>query len=252
VSIEAQIHAKAAEKSLTQSQAKRISDAPLKEDQERAKDRADYSKAVSWFKIETRDKVELSPVANLTQVDVTAVPVAAHEVAAPTSILGYNIDLKAKISEYKDKYKSNIAQTSSHNLGIKLYASAKASFYGAVLSMLGVSPNELSALKSEATASARTQNEQLFCENEYNGELLATVGGKKKDMKAQQKIVGVIRKQLIEQAANLGMKDAYSEDKIAQIQLEQCKKILGKFQEERTNLVYQLDYLGEMSDAKQA
>ena len=84
----------------------------------------------------------------------------------------------------------------------------------------------------------------LFEENEYNAELMAVVGGGKKTLKAQQKIIGEIRRQLITQAKNLGLDNYYTQEKIIEIQVEQCQKILSKFMEERNNLQYQLALSG--------
>jgi hypothetical protein len=86
---------------------------------------------------------------------------------------------------------------------------------------------------------------KIFEENEYNSELLAIVGGGgKKQARAQQKIVGEIRNQLVIQMKNLGLGDHYTTRKIIEIQIAQCRKICAKFQEEKGHLEYQLAYLG--------
>ena len=79
----------------------------------------------------------------------------------------------------------------------------------------------------------------LFEENEYNAELLGVIGGSKKQMKAQARVLGEIRNQLMVQAANLGLDQYYNKEKILEIKLLQCRKILEKFMEEKTNLEYQ-------------
>ncbi|MFH1542434.1 MAG: hypothetical protein ABIE84_05025 [bacterium] len=207
----------------------------------------DGHKAVSWFTVEEKDgDFKLTAVPNTYQIDVTSVAIRPEEVQAPrtVSFLGYKIDISSKLSQFKESYTKNYALTKSHNLMVARFAQLKVACLGQMLSILGATSEELRKLQKQALGDASKQNRLLFDENEYNGELLAIVSGNKKQIKAQEKIIGEIRTQLITQANNLGMNDYYTRQRIIETQITQCKKILGKFQEEKVNLEYLVAYCG--------
>jgi hypothetical protein len=203
---------------------------------------------LSWFRVEQKDgEVKLTAVPNTTQVDVTSVNIHAEEVAAPQElkVFNYKIDLQAKLEGFKESYAKNYSLSKSHNLMVARFAELKSAFYGYLLATLGVSSEDIRKLQKQAIKGAVKQNKQLFEENEYNSELLAIVGGGgKKKARAQQKVVGEIRQQLIAQARNLGLGDHYTTRRVIEIQVEQCQKIMSKFREEKNGLEYQLKYYG--------
>jgi len=205
--------------------------------------------AVNWYMVEQKDGggLKLSAVANTNQIDVTSVNIHADEVSAPKTLnfFGYKIDLQAKVDGFKENYIKNFALTKSHNLMVARFAQLKVSLYGYLLSMMGCAIEDIVKLQKKAISDSVKQNKILFEENEYNAELLSIVGGGgKKQAKAQQKVIAEIRKQLIAQANNLGVNDYYTKEKMIDIQIEQCKKILGKFQEEKATIEYQVAYSG--------
>src|SRR3989339_415319 len=198
---------------------------------------------ISWLKLEQKDgTMKLKAVANVDHVDVTTVALRDQEVSAPktVSFLGYKIDLKAKVDSFKDNYVKNYAQTKSHNLMVARFAELKAAFFGYLLGMVGLSSEDIRKLQKQAIEGAVNQNKMLFEENEYNAELLGIIGGSKKQLRAQEKVIGEIRKQLVTQAKNLGLGDYYTSRRILEIQVEQCRKISAKFEEEKHSLEYQL------------
>jgi len=188
---------------------------------------------ISWLKLEQKDgTMKLKAVANVDHVDVTTVALRDQEVSAPktVSFLGYKIDLKAKVDSFKDNYVKNYAQTKSHNLMVARFAELKAAFFGYLLGMVGLSSEDIRKLQKQAI--------------EYNAELLGIIGGSKKQLRAQEKVIGEIRKQLVTQAKNLGLGDYYTSRRILEIQVEQCRKISAKFEEEKHSLEYQLAFYG--------
>lgn len=203
---------------------------------------------INWFRVEEKDReVKIVALPNTTQVDVTSVSIYADEVSAPKMLnfLGYKVDLKAKMDVFKESYIKNYALTKSHNLMVARFAELKTAFYGYLLSLLGCTSEDIRKLQKKAIGDAVQQNKVLFEENEFNGELLAIVGGGgRKQMRTQQKIMNEIRNQLIIQAKNLGLGDYYTSRRIVEIQIEQCRKILSKFCEEKVSLEYQLAYFG--------
>jgi hypothetical protein len=67
-------------------------------------------------------------------------------------------------------------------------------------------------------------------------------------MKTQQSLIREVRTQLVTQCEKLGLKGYYTKEKILEIQIEQCKKILSKFLEEKSTLEYQLTMYDMGSD----
>lgn len=181
----------------------------------------------------------------MEMVDVTTVSIMPEEVSAPKllSFMGYKIDLSSKIADLKESLIKNYTLTKSHNLMVARFAEFKSAAVGALLSMLGVPNEELDKIKKKAMGDALSQNKALFEENEYNGELLGIIGAPKKRMRAQNKVLNEIRNQLKIQGVNLGLDGYYSRERILEIRLEQCCKILEKFLEEKNNLEYQRQML---------
>lgn len=204
--------------------------------------------SVEWLKIESEDgELKLTAVPNTYQVDVTSVSIRPDQVAAPRTVnfFGFKIDISQKLDEFKESYVKNYALSKSHNLMVARFAQLKVACLGQLLSVLGCATDEIRQLQKKAMGEAIRQNKALFDENEYNGELLAIVGGGPKQVRQQQRVIGEIRKQLIAQANNLGLPDYYTRERVVQTQITQCQKILQKFQEEKLNLQYQLSYMGE-------
>lgn len=189
------------------------------------------------------EKPEIVP--QMEMVDVTTVSVRAEEVAAPKllNFFGYKLDIAARIDNFKESYVKNYTLTKSHNLMVARFAEFKAAALGALLSVLGVPNDEIENLQKKAVRDAIAQNESLFTENEYNDELLSIIGGSKKKMRSQNKVMGEIRNQLMIQAKNLGIENRYTRERVLELKLAQCRKILDKFMDEKNNLEYQLQFI---------
>ena len=188
-------------------------------------------------------KAEEAP--QIKMVDVTSVSIRPEEVAAPKTLnlFGYKLDLSAKIEGFKENYSQNYALTNSHNLMVARFAEFKTAALGALMGMLGVPSDEIENLQKKATRDAVQQNKLLFEENEYNEELLGIIGGPKKRLRTQGKVIAEIRSQLMIQAKNLGVDNEYTRERILEIKLAQCNKILEKFGEEKNNLEYQYKFV---------
>lgn len=203
--------------------------------------------AVKWVVEQENGQLKLKPLANTSQVDVTTVSIYQDEVEAPSVLrfMGHQINISSKVAEFKENYVKNYTLTKSHNLMVARFAELKTAFFGYLLSLCGVASEDIKKLRDKAVQDGIHQNKMLFEENEYNSELLSVVGGGgKKQMRAQQKVVSEIRNQLIAQAKNLGLSNHYTQERILEIQITQCQKIVQKFGEEKVNLEYQLAYLG--------
>lgn len=75
------------------------------------------------------------------------------------------------------------------------------------------------------------------------------MGRMNRKKKAQLRILGEIRKQLILQAERWGKKDYYTPSKLEEIELDQCHKIKGELLSEKSNLEYEMHMLD--SDKKE-
>jgi hypothetical protein len=227
--------------------AKPLSFAEATESKPQIQQPAVQQSAIKWVVENENGSVKLKPLANTSQVDVTTVSIYQDEVEAPSVLrfMGQQINITAKVAEFKENYVKNYTLTKSHNLMVARFAELKTAFFGYLLSLCGVTSEDIKKLRDKALQDGIHQNKMLFEENEYNGELLSIVGGGgKKAMRAQQKVITEIRNQLIAQANNLGLPSYYTQERILDIQIAQCQKIVQKFGEEKINLEYQLAYLG--------
>lgn len=199
---------------------------------------------IHW-KIEGKGKkVKVDAEAKFKQVDVSTISSPKRVKAlGEVSLLGYKISLADKIDSFKENYIKNYAQTKSHNYLMSKFAMLKVAFLGQMLSMLGMSSEDIRKLQKQAIESSIDENQALFNENEYNSELIEIVGGAKKKIRAQKKAIDEIRRQLRTQANNLGIGHYYTQRRIIEIKLEQSRAILGNFIEEKSNLEYQLEYM---------
>ena len=66
----------------------------------------------------------------------------------------------------------------------------------------------------------------------------------KKSQKGKLRLLNEIRDQLILQAERWGRKDYYTPLKMAEIELEQARRIKGDFLAEKSNLEYEMNMLG--------
>ncbi|MFA5104734.1 MAG: hypothetical protein WC527_06120 [Candidatus Margulisiibacteriota bacterium] len=155
-------------------------------------------------------------------------------------IVAIKIDLKDRTDRFKDEYMKNYAMSKSHNLLVSRFAAMKYGFYGMMLSFLGVSADELQQLQKTARNALAAQNLLLFEENEYTGEMLEIMGGPKKKMKAERRFIDEMRKQLVSQLINCGVKDLCTPERLLEIQQKQCLNIFQKLTEEKTALEYEL------------
>ncbi len=202
--------------------------------------------ALRWTVKSENGQLKVEALANTSEFDVTSISTLEESTAEPAALkfAGYTIDLKAKISQYSESYAKNYMLTKSHNYMVAKFAELKTAFFGALLSAMGVEIDDIEKLRKKALKDAVRQNKVMLEENEYNSELLSIIGGSKKLMRRQQKIIKEIRRQLTLQAKQLGVEDQYTAESLLDVRIAQCSKILDKFNEEKFNLKYQLNCMG--------
>lgn len=159
------------------------------------------------------------------------------------NLLGMRIDMRDRLQTFIDKYVKNFVQARSHNLMVAKFAQFNVAVTGQILTALGMSSSEIEKLQKEALKSAVNENIQMFTENEYNHEMIMVVGGNKREIQSQEKVINEMRTQFITQMQRLGESNYYTAARVKEIQIEQLKNIITSFYEEKNNLEFQLNYI---------
>lgn len=157
--------------------------------------------------------------------------------------IGYKIDYKDKLAQLKQSLMQTVVQSRSGNFFLSVYAKFKVGLMVQMLSVLGVSPEELGQLQKQALANAVQENISLMSENMYNAELADLIqGGSKKRSKKALSMFREVEAQLIAQMQRLGRPDYWTELRIAEERLAQCRRIHEEFNKEHKDLLYQRQF----------
>lgn len=156
------------------------------------------------------------------------------------NILGYKIDISSRVDSLKEEYLRTYIETKSPNLIMAKFYYAKLNILNVMLSVLGISSEELQKLQKQALKKAIAENEDLFEQNEYNTEMFFLFGAGKKD-KSKQKIFDETKRQLTEQMNFLGNKEFYTPEKVTTIKVKVVDKIKEDLNQEEQNLLYMKD-----------
>jgi hypothetical protein len=188
----------------------------------------------------TIDVTTLSSQADFTQV-------ATHEqsVKAPMVIkaLGYKIDIQKQSANLIETYIKSWTQSKSHNLLMAKLGEVKTASLGHLLSMLGLTSEDIKKLQKRALSLAVNENKALFEENLYNMELLEIIGAGGRKGKPQKIVLEEVQKQIMTQARRLGIGEMYTQDRVLELKIKVAQDIYFKFKEEEANLKYELEYL---------
>jgi hypothetical protein len=171
----------------------------------------------------------------------TAVDIKTRHVESVGAI-GYKIDLNDRLGQLKQSLMQSVIQSRSSNFFVSKYAEFKVGMLVRLLGVMGVTPQELSAIQAQAIEDAVAENIQLMEENIYSSELAELVYGKGKKNRRTLQMFAEIQRQLMAQMAALGQKDYWTEQRIAEEQVRQVKRIRDEFQKERGSLAYQYDF----------
>ncbi len=180
-----------------------------------------------------------------SQADYTEVATHEQSVKAPMVIkaLGYKIDIQKQSANLIETYLKSWVQSRSHNLLMAKLGEVKTAALGHLLSMLGLSSEDIKKLQKRALNLAVNENKALFEENLYNMELLEIIGMSGKKGKPQKVVLEEVQKQILTQARRLGIGDMYSQDRVLELKVKVAQDIYYKFKEEEANLKYELEYL---------
>ncbi|NBV41718.1 hypothetical protein EBR96_02985, partial [bacterium] len=149
---------------------------------------------------------------------VTSVDLTGKNVEAAKSI-GYKIDLNDKLGQLKQALMQNVVQSRSANFFVSKYAQFKVGMLVRLLAVLGVPPEEITALQHKAIQDAIQENINLMAENLYSMELTELVYGLGKKSRRNLRIFKEVQKQLMAQMAILGQKGYWTETRITEERL---------------------------------
>lgn len=201
-----------------------------------------------WMKVtdakgKTSYHIDVSTLSS--QADFTQVTTHDKLVKAPVVIkaLGYKIDVQKQAENLMESYMKNCIQSRSHNLIMAKLGSLKMAALGHLLSLLGMTSEDLKKLQKKAISQAIDENKALFEENLYNLELMEIVGSGGRKGKAQKIVLEEVQKQILTQAKRLGIAEYYSKERVLELKIKVTKDILYKFKEEEVNLKYELEYI---------
>ena len=194
-----------------------------------------YKPIFNWEKADDKEKFHIIPTEKTVSFS------SLYDVKSTSnqllSLFGYKIDITQQVDQFKQKMQKFFVESKSHNAMIGKFSELKFGIVAAMLSLLGVKPEEIDTLKKEALKKAIQDNIESFEQNEYNAELITVFTKSTKD-KGRLKILTQLRKQLIKQMKNYGQPDFYNKDRIYTIKKDQIKKILTDLLEEKQNLMF--------------
>jgi hypothetical protein len=156
--------------------------------------------------------------------------------------LGHKISLDERASQLKQSYMNSVVQARSHNFFLAKYAQFKVGIFGQLLILIGLTPDEIEAIRRKSISEGVKENEALMSENIYNLELTELVYGNSKKTKKTIKIYQEVIRQLTIQMNAFGKQNYWSKARILEEKIKQCKKIQEEFEREKELLNYQLDY----------
>jgi hypothetical protein len=155
--------------------------------------------------------------------------------------IGIKIDFYNKLSELKESFVQNTIQARSHNFFLAKYAQFKVGVIGQLLSILGVSQEEIQKMQKKALESSADENMQLMGENLYNLEITELVHGRGKKVRRSLLMFREIEKQLMTQMTLIGKPNYWTKIRLIEERIRQCKKIKEEFNQERSALLYQFE-----------
>ncbi len=166
----------------------------------------------------------------------------AHDGSAILRILGKKIDLTSQANRLRQQYMSSVIQGKSHNAFLGKYAQFKVGIYGQLLTFLGSSPSELLFLHKRAIDNGIKENQAAMAETVYHIELSELFHGKNKKTKRAMMRYREVQRQLIAQMNNFGHTGYWTQPRLVEEELTQCKRIQEELSQEQTLLKYQADF----------
>ncbi len=199
---------------------------------------------IRWNIVKDKGQTDFVPTFKADHVIVSSVKRLDEKLERlqPKTAPGYKIDLTAKLEELKTIYTKNYIKARSHNFIVAKFAEVKVAFIGYMLGQLGVTFPDLQQLQKKALNSSISENLLMFEENEYNGEMINIIGGSHRKIKSDLNVIDEIRSQLSTQLTRLGKSEYSDPEKVTEMRISACQRIIEEFKQELNFLEYQLEY----------
>lgn len=157
-------------------------------------------------------------------------------------LLGHKIDFSDRLTSLKEQFMQSVVQSRGSNYFLSKFAGFKVGMLGQLLSVLGVSVEEIQTMKTSAIKEAMEDNKRQMSETLYNLELTELVYGRgKKNKNTLSKFVE-IQQQLETQMALLGDSGYWTKLRILEEKRTQLNRIREEFVRERRGLAYQYEF----------
>jgi len=154
----------------------------------------------------------------------------------------YKIELSPRIDRFKESLSQAVVQSRSSNYFVSRFAELKAGMLIRILSLLGVSPDDLKQVQQTAIKGAISQNIQSMSEAIYSSEMTEILQGGTKKARRALRLFKATKTQLIKQMALLGDPDYWGNRRLTQEHIAQLSKILDELNQEKDVLTYRMDY----------
>lgn len=194
-------------------------------------------RSMEWTRNQSGD-FELNPHAEfplLSAVDLSGTRVA-------TSTPAYKIELSPRIDRFKESLSQAVVQSRSSNYFVSRFGELKAGMLIQLLSLLGVSPDELKSVQQTAIKEAVKQNIHLMSEAIYSSEMTELLQGGSRQARRAMRLFKATKTQLIKQMALLGDPEYWGNRRLTQEHITQLSRILDELHQEKEGLAYRLDY----------
>ena len=157
--------------------------------------------------------------------------------------MGHEVNFSKRKEELKEMLRHNIQEARSPNKFVASFSDFKVGIVNQILTFLDVPLAEIKQIKKEALDELVQENTNEMEENLYHLELLEILHGKTKKARKQSTIFNHLKLDLTIQMNKIFDHNYWTFEKIQEVKIKQCKKILDEFKDEQKHLEYTLETL---------
>lgn len=167
--------------------------------------------------------------------------------------MGHEINFSKRKEEFKEMLFHNIQESRASNKFVAQFSKFKVGIINQVLTFLDVSLDEINSIKKEALAELIQENQHEMEENIYHQELLEIIHGKTRKGRKKTAIFKHLELDLKLQMNRINENnDFWSFSELQNKKIQQCKKILEEFKEEKKHLEYTLATIQQQKIGKKS
>ena len=159
------------------------------------------------------------------------------------SFLHVNIDYKKKEQGVREGFKHALKQRYSHNTLYAKFSAFKSGVLRHVLSIMGVSDQDVEKMEKEANNEAIDANKEKMSDTLYRHELMVLMSGANRKNRSQRQLLQRTKGILIREMKDRFGDDYWTQDRLLEEQTKQLGRIKEELLTEEKSLSYQVDYL---------